>query len=192
MSSHEAPVSSFSSRLSLCKADNPRSYLWNAGHPHGGSPLPAGSSIISKPPLIVSWDLSFLSHFIDACLSLLLFFFCLFSSLVPSLHFFKSLSYTLRWNAVHLACRYCSIVFALAQELTGLDSNQKEPMMEDNDDTVFCGPCSFACLGVLQACMFLGLWSARLAKAQAHESQVALFFSLILCVDLHGSRISFF
>lgn len=49
-------------------------------------------------------------------------------------------------------------------------------MMEDNDDAVFCGLYSFACLGILQACMFLGLWSASLANAQAHDSQVALFF----------------
>lgn len=56
------------------------------------------------------------------------------------------------------------------------DLNQTGPMMEDNDDAVFCGLCSSACLGILQACMFLGLWSACLAKAQAHESQVALFF----------------
>lgn len=48
--------------------------------------------------------------------------------------------------------------------------------MEDNDDAVFCGRCSLACLGVLLACMFLGLWSASLAEVQAHESQVALFF----------------
>lgn len=49
-------------------------------------------------------------------------------------------------------------------------------MIEDNDDAVFCGPCIFACLGILQACLFLGLWSAILANAQAHESQVAPFF----------------
>lgn len=55
------------------------------------------------------------------------------------------------------------------------DLNQKGPMMEDNDDAVFCGLCSFACLGILQAHMFLGLWSAILANAQTHESQVALF-----------------
>ncbi len=53
--------------------------------------------------------------------------------------------------------------------------NQKGPMMEDNDDAVFCGLCSFACLGILQARMFLELWSAILANAQTHESQVALF-----------------
>lgn len=49
-------------------------------------------------------------------------------------------------------------------------------MMEDNDDAVFCGLCSFACLGILQACMFLGLWSASLAKVQARDCGVALFF----------------
>lgn len=56
------------------------------------------------------------------------------------------------------------------------DLNQIEPMMEDNDYGVFCGLCSFACLGILQACMLLGLWSASLAKSQAHDSKVALFF----------------
>lgn len=35
----------------------------------------------------------------------------------------------------------------------------------------------FACLGVLQAYMTLGLWSAHLASEQDHESQVALFSS---------------
>lgn len=61
-------------------------------------------------------------------------------------------------------------------------------MMEDNDDAVFCGFGSFACLGNLQACLFSGLWSAILAKAQAHESQVALFFHLILFCDLNISK----
>lgn len=56
------------------------------------------------------------------------------------------------------------------------DLNQTGPMIEDNNDAVFCGLCSFACLGILQACKFLGLWSAILAKAQAHDSQAALFF----------------
>lgn len=56
-----------------------------------------------------------------------------------------------------------------AQELLK-DLKQTELMMEDNDDAVLCGLYSFACLGILQACMFLGLWSARLAEAQAHES----------------------
>lgn len=64
-------------------------------------------------------------------------------------------------------CALLKLVEGTAQELTGLDLNQTEAMMEDNDDAVFCGPCSFACLGVLKACMFLGLWSAKLAKAQA-------------------------
>lgn len=61
-------------------------------------------------------------------------------------------------------------------------------MMEDNNDAVFCGLGSFACLGILQACLFSGLWSAILAKAQAHESQVALFFPLILLCDLNISK----
>lgn len=61
-------------------------------------------------------------------------------------------------------------------------------MMEDNDDTVFCGLGSFACLGILQACLFLGLWSAFLAKAPTHESQVALVFPLILFCDLNISK----
>lgn len=61
-------------------------------------------------------------------------------------------------------------------------------MMEDNDDAVLCGLGSFACLGILQACLFSGLWSAILAKAQAHESQVALFFPLILFCDLNISK----
>lgn len=61
-------------------------------------------------------------------------------------------------------------------------------MMEDNDDAVFCGLGSFACLGILQACLFSGLWSAILAKAQAHESQVAFFFPLILFCDLNISK----
>lgn len=56
------------------------------------------------------------------------------------------------------------------------DLNQTGPMMEDNNDAVFCGLCTFACLGILQACVFLGLWSAVLANATAHESQVAPFF----------------
>ena len=64
-------------------------------------------------------------------------------------------------------------------------------MIEDNNDSVFCGHCSFACLGILQACMFLGLWSASLAKAQAHDSQAALFFLLILFCDLNDSRVGF-
>lgn len=57
------------------------------------------------------------------------------------------------------------------------DLNQTELMMGDNDDAVLCGLCSFACRGILQACMFLRLWSAGLAMAQAHESQIALFSS---------------
>lgn len=56
------------------------------------------------------------------------------------------------------------------------DLNQTGPMMEDNDDAVFCGLCTFACLCILQASLFLGLWSAILANAQPHKSQVALFF----------------
>lgn len=61
-------------------------------------------------------------------------------------------------------------------------------MMEDNDDAVFCGLGSFACLGILQACLFSELWSAILAKAQAHDSQVALFSPLILFCDLNISE----
>ena len=61
-------------------------------------------------------------------------------------------------------------------------------MMEDNDESVLCGLGSFACLGILQACLLLGLWSAILAKKQAHESQVALFFPLILFCDLNISK----
>lgn len=77
-----APLSSFSARLSLCKADNPRSYLWNSGHPHRGSPLPTGSCIISKPlsPLIVSWDLSLFFDTLYRCLP--------FSLYIPSSLFF--------------------------------------------------------------------------------------------------------
>lgn len=55
------------------------------------------------------------------------------------------------------------------------DLKQPWSMMEDNDDAVFCGLGSFARLGISQPCLFSELWSAILAKAQAHDSQVALF-----------------
>lgn len=119
--------------------------------------------------------LSFLSHFIDVCLSL-----SVFSSLFLCSFFFNLLfflhSHTNHDENTNFMFALLKLVKSAAQELKGLDLNQTEHMMEDNDDAVFCGLCSFACLGVLRACMFLGLWSARLAKAQAHEFQVALFF----------------
>lgn len=68
------------------------------------------------------------------------------------------------------------------------DLKQTWSMMEDNDDAVFFGLGSFACLGILQACLFSELWSAILAKAQAHDSQVALFSPLILFCDLNISE----
>lgn len=54
--------------------------------------------------------------------------------------------------------------------------------------TIFCGLGSFARLGISQPCLFSELWSAILAKAQAHDSQVALFSPLILFCDLNISE----
>lgn len=43
---------------------------------------------------------------------------------------------------------------------------------------------SFACLTISLTCMFLGLWSASLAKEQAHDSQMPCFSLLFSAVTL--------
>lgn len=68
------------------------------------------------------------------------------------------------------------------------DLKQPWSMVEENEDAVFCGLGSLACLGIFQACLFSELWSAILAEAQAHDSQVALFSPLILFCDLNISE----
>lgn len=77
---------------------------------------------------------------------------------------FLSLLIHSNWNLLsshthtHTVLYRCSLESSSGVKVT--DLNQTGLMIRDNNETVFCGLCSFPCHGILQACMSLGLWSA--------------------------------